>query len=172
MMILKDRQNEISLFSKQNETFLLDCYHLFSRVYERLGFFNSSYNFAIKRNKIAQNLKENKKFNKKLIFDTIAVYKTFFEKKNKPKVLNLCNGIEHSNLVFLIGFPRSGTTLLDTILRANSKTLVLEEKPYLLDVRHEFYQHHKLNDILNIDENKKIRMQKQYFNSFDYKSDK
>ena len=29
---------------------------------------------------------------------------------------NLNDGIDDSNLVFLIGFPRSGTTLLDTIL--------------------------------------------------------
>jgi len=31
--------------------------------------------------------------------------------------------------VFLIGFPRSGTTLLDTILRTHSKVTVVEEKP-------------------------------------------
>ena len=33
--------------------------------------------------------------------------------------------------VFLIGFPRSGTTLLDTILRSHSKVQVAEEKPAL-----------------------------------------
>ncbi len=32
---------------------------------------------------------------------------------------------------FLIGFPRSGTTLLDTILRSHSKIGVFEEKPYV-----------------------------------------
>jgi len=32
---------------------------------------------------------------------------------------------------FLIGFPRSGTTLLDTILRTHSKIDVIEEKPML-----------------------------------------
>ena len=31
--------------------------------------------------------------------------------------------------VFLVGFPRSGTTLMDTILRSHSKIEVLEEKP-------------------------------------------
>ena len=31
--------------------------------------------------------------------------------------------------VFLIGFPRSGTTLLDTILRTHSLIEVIEEKP-------------------------------------------
>ena len=31
--------------------------------------------------------------------------------------------------IFLVGFPRSGTTLMDTILRSHSKIEVLEEKP-------------------------------------------
>jgi tetratricopeptide (TPR) repeat protein len=33
--------------------------------------------------------------------------------------------------VFLVGFPRSGTTLLDTILMGHPRTVVLEEKPAL-----------------------------------------
>ena len=36
---------------------------------------------------------------------------------------------------FLIGFPRSGTTLLDTILRTHSKIDVIEEKPMLSKVK-------------------------------------
>jgi hypothetical protein len=32
---------------------------------------------------------------------------------------------------FLIGFPRSGTTLLDTVLRTHSKIDVIEEKDML-----------------------------------------
>ena len=35
------------------------------------------------------------------------------------------------NPIFLVGFPRSGTTLLDTILRSHSKVEVVEEKPIL-----------------------------------------
>lgn len=33
--------------------------------------------------------------------------------------------------VFLVGFPRSGTTLLDTILMGHPGTMVMEEKPHL-----------------------------------------
>lgn len=37
--------------------------------------------------------------------------------------------------IFMVGFPRSGTTLLDTILRSHSKLDVVEEKPALTVVR-------------------------------------
>ena len=36
--------------------------------------------------------------------------------------------------VFLIGFPRSGTTLLDTILRSHPEIDVIEEKPLINSV--------------------------------------
>ena len=36
---------------------------------------------------------------------------------------------ETKSPIFLVGFPRSGTTLMDTILRSHSKIEVLEEKP-------------------------------------------
>ena len=93
-------------------------------------------------------------------------------KKNKLKLKNISTGIDHSNLAFLIGFPRSGTTLIDTILRSHSQTLVLEEKPYLLDVRHEFYKNNEISEILKIDEDEKIRMQNKYFSSFEYSPNK
>ena len=73
----------------------------------------------------------NKNFKKELILDTISVYKKFFDKKNKSKLKNISSGIDHSNLAFLIGFPRSGTTLLDTILRSHDGIEVIEEKPIL-----------------------------------------
>lgn len=38
---------------------------------------------------------------------------------------------DRTDPVFLVGFPRSGTTLLDTILMGHPDTKVMEEKPYL-----------------------------------------
>ena len=49
--------------------------------------------------------------------------------------------------IFLIGFPRSGTTLLDTILRTHSKIKVVEEKPMLEKVVRSF----KMNDLEEIE---------------------
>lgn len=38
---------------------------------------------------------------------------------------------DRADPVFLVGFPRSGTTLLDTILMGHPEVTVMEEKPYL-----------------------------------------
>ena len=169
--ILTNNEVEQSFLSQKNEVDLADYFHLLSRVCEKLRFYNESYSLAIKRNKTILNFKENKQFNKELILDTISIYKKFFNKQDRSISNTTHDGINHSNLVFLIGFPRSGTTLLDTILRSHSQTLVLEEKPYLLDVRHRFYKNHELSDILKINETDKIKMQEQYFNAFEHKSD-
>ena len=81
-----------------------------------------------KRNRFILNLPSTAKFNENKIFETLKIYKNFFSSFYSKKILKTP---KHKNLVFLVGFPRSGTTLLDTILRSHSKTLVLEEKPYL-----------------------------------------
>ena len=53
--------------------------------------------------------------------------------KSGSKINSEANSIENPEFspTFLVGFPRSGTTLLDTILRSNSKIEVVEEKSML-----------------------------------------
>ncbi len=55
--------------------------------------------------------------------------------------------------VFLIGFPRSGTTLLDTILRTHSKINVIEEKPMVIKMETAFSKHLEISEIEKIDYN-------------------
>ncbi len=55
--------------------------------------------------------------------------------KSLPPPLD--NRAHRSPPVFLVGFPRSGTTLLDQILDSHPDVQVLEEVPVLLPVRHE-----------------------------------
>ena len=68
---------------------------------------------------------------------------------------------ENIEPVFLIGFPRSGTTLLDTILRSHPDIDVLEEKPILQSVEKIIKTDYKysLNEIhrLNHEELKILR---------------
>ena len=54
---------------------------------------------------------------------------------------------------FLVGFPRSGTTLLDTILRTHSKMNVVEEQPMLAEMDSALGDLQDVSDIEVIDEN-------------------
>ena len=71
--------------------------------------------------------------NPKIFQDYITTYrknidnKAFLEKTKLSKIFK-------DSPVFLIGFPRSGTTLLDTILRSHPDIDVLEEKPLINSV--------------------------------------
>ena len=88
--ILTNNENEQILLSQQNDVELADYFHLLSRVYEKLGFYNKSYSLAIKKNKTILNFKENKKFNKELILNTITHYKKFLINKIRQfRKLNL-----------------------------------------------------------------------------------
>jgi len=53
--------------------------------------------------------------------------------------------------IFLIGFPRSGTTLIDSILRSHSKIDVIEEKPMLHKIYTKIGYLSEIADIENID---------------------
>ena len=61
------------------------------------------------------------------IRENVSELKNFNLKLKNNKLIE-SNSIQPT---FLIGFPRSGTTLLDTILRSHSKIDVVEEKPMI-----------------------------------------
>jgi len=57
------------------------------------------------------------------------------------------------NHVFLLGFPRSGTTLLEQILASHSDVVALEEKPTLNDdIAAFFLEQDSLETLLNLDD--------------------
>lgn len=62
--------------------------------------------------------------------------------------------------VFLVGFPRSGTTLLDTMLMGHPQVEVMEERPVLAKIRSEVED---LDLIASMDEATVRRFQARYF---------
>lgn len=72
---------------------------------------------------------------------------------------------EFSDPIFLIGFPRSGTTLLDTILRTNKSVEVIEEKPILKNflIKVEKKTNNDLGQLSNLDQEFIKEMQNFYF---------
>ena len=63
---------------KNNKNFQIRLLNLESRNNEKLKKFNEAFNKIEKRNSILLNLKENKKYNKRKVLDTIEKYKHFF----------------------------------------------------------------------------------------------
>jgi len=120
-----------------------------SKNLERLNKFNKSFSKIVKRNHLIKLKDENKNFNENKIINTISNYKNFYKQENIKNINKKLNYSDSLNLVFLVGFPRSGTTLLDTILRTHSKITVLEEKPYLLNLRHEYFEKNN-NNLLSL----------------------
>ena len=67
-------------------------------------------------------------FNKNRYLQKIKTRRKFFTKPNVNKWSNSKSSDKRQDPTFLIGFPRSGTTLLDTILDSHPMIEVLEEK--------------------------------------------
>jgi tetratricopeptide (TPR) repeat protein len=71
--------------------------------------------------------------------------------------------------VFLVGFPRSGTTLLDTILLSHPDVLVVEEQPTLaclLDASERLLGSYP-DDLANLDQAQRTALRHAYFNELD-----
>jgi len=76
---------------------------------------------------------------------------------------------ERPDPIFLIGFPRSGTTLLDTILRGHEAISVVEEKPAVLRLR-ETLRNLPFGDpdgLANLDERQTAELRQAYFQELD-----
>ena len=83
----------------KNDMYLVNVLDLLSKNFEKLKNFEKSFYYALQRNKILLQLDDNKKYNKKIILETITVYKIFFKKKNFNKFTLSSDFISHNNLI-------------------------------------------------------------------------
>jgi len=124
------RLNKVN-FEKENEIEIKRNFFL-ARSYDRLGKTDEAFEYFSKANELENNSVEIKKFDKNRYLNNIERRKNYFTKKNINKWKLIKYPRSNFNPVFLVGFPRSGTTLLDTILRSHPKIKVIEEKPMVL----------------------------------------
>ena len=103
---------------------------ILAKSHDQIGEFEKAYKYFEKANEISLNI-NNKFVNKKKTLKMIEKRTNFF-KDNKVKNWKQFNSKNKENPpIFIIGFPRSGTTLLDTILRSHPLIEVIEEKPII-----------------------------------------
>ena len=160
---------ENKLINNLNENkFNIRLFDLMSKNLDKLGQYKMSFDYIQNRNSLIKNLNENRKYNKNVILNTIQNYKKFFTNKYFNQVNQKLKYDDDSNLVFLVGFPRSGTTLLDTILRTHSRISVLEEQPYLLNIRHSYFKskNNNLKSLLQITQKEKDQIRTSYLKNF------
>lgn len=88
-------------------------------------------------------------------------FKTFKFESWRPQSL----GKSGSNLAFLVGFPRSGTTLLDTFLRGHPEIEVVEECPMLINVIEQLNEPNNIKALANLSDEKVGELQEAYFDA-------
>ena len=103
---------------------------ILAKSHDQLGNFKESYYFFEQNNNLSAKIDENNA-DKDVFIETINKRIKYFTNLNtndweKEKIND-----DFKDPIFLIGFPRSGTTLLDSILRSHPSIDVLEEKPII-----------------------------------------
>ena len=152
-------KNDIGRLTVRNE--------FLAKSYDQVGNYDKAYKaFQSANNQI--NFFFQKKYNKKNYINFINKRVEYFTKKNVKK-WTIEDQDKKKAPIFLIGFPRSGTTLLDTILRSHPMVEVLEEKP-IVDIfisSLEKKTNNDLHNLENIDDNSIENLRKIYFDNRD-----
>ena len=139
---LKEMKEKISN-NKLNEDQKIQLYFALGKAYEDLKNYKTSCEYLIKGNFLKRkNLNYDFKYNNK-IFEKIKTFFTIFKKEN-----NQMKFTEQKKMIFIVGMPRSGTTLVEQILSSHSKV-------YGGGERNEFKDLVK-NNFINEDIKKKI----------------
>ena len=104
-------------------------YHIRGKIAEKLGMYEEAHEFFSSMNVTS-------KLHPTYMNLDLDVYLNPFKKnlKELSKIDHFINSThyrEHPTLAFIVGFPRSGTTLLDTLLRQHPKIDIIEEKNML-----------------------------------------
>ncbi len=142
-------------------------YELLAITYDQINQTKKSFNFFLKVNQYDSQKNQNIKYDKKQILNEINNNIKYFIPKNisKWKKINLVINDNEFSPVFLIGFPRSGTTLLDTILRGHPSIKILEEKPMIEKMNFDFHKllNGKLEKLTHINKIQIRKLRNTYF---------
>ena len=101
---------------------------LIAKSNDQIGNYHQAFDFFKQNNELAKKIDKNNA-NKDIFIDIIQRRINYFNNSSNDEWKIEKNEDNFTDPIFLIGFPRSGTTLLDTILRSHPKIDVLEEKP-------------------------------------------
>ena len=128
-------------------------------IEEKMKNFDIAYNCFLK----SQSNPKYKGCDPKVFQNYIHLYRENIDFKNNSIKANELS-TNYKNPVFLIGFPRSGTTLLDTVLRSHKDVDVIEEMPIINSlekiIKEKF--HYSINEIYKLNNEEIIFLRQHY----------
>ena len=124
----QDAIKNLETLSFENDTSQeIDRVNLLAKCYDKIDDIDNAFSYFEKTNSL--NLENiNKEIDKNRFLNKIKIRIDCFEKLKEIKLFSYKKK-ENFKPIFMFGFPRSGTTLLDTILRSHPMIEVIEEKP-------------------------------------------
>lgn len=179
-LLYKKKQYEEVVSLLENMNFLPEqiiqkqaSYEVLAKSYDKIGNYEKAFKLFQMLNEIMDQRKD-QTVDKKIYLKTTKDRINFFDNPKRlnwdlPKVPD-----DYQDPYFLIGFPRSGTTLLDTILRSHPSIEVLEEIPIINRFIDELYikKNFTFNDLEKIKPELIKEMREYYFNQIKfYKKD-
>ena len=99
------------------------------KLYDRIGLYEQAFKALSSANSFQSQNYPILGVNPETYIEKVKNLESFFRHSNQNHWINPVHNETIADPVFLIGFPRSGTTLLDQILDAREKVHLLEEKP-------------------------------------------
>jgi tetratricopeptide (TPR) repeat protein len=116
----KMKNTELNTIEKVDLNFAL------AKAYEDLGEIKNTFHFLKEGNKLKREITNfDINFEEKTFFDI----KNYFSKVNFSKFKN--QTLDDKKIIFILGMPRSGTTLIEQIISAHSQVYGSGELPYL-----------------------------------------
>ena len=153
---IKIDEKNIGIFINKNQ--------LLGKSYDQIGSYDKAYKCFLNSNNVVNKIFGNK-FKKEKYLDIIKKRINFF---SSSKLDNWgSSSTSNNDPIFLVGFPRSGTTLLDTILRSHKSIDVIEEKPIVdkLIENLELETDYNLFNLKNLDEKSCNKFKELYLNT-------
>ena len=141
---------------------------MLAKSYDHVEKFDNAFNYFKKNNELV-NIYYGKNIDENIYSKYVDIRINFFEnfELHDWEQYNVTDKLDDP--IFLIGFPRSGTTLLDTIFRTNENVEVIEEKPIIKNflIKLERKTKNKLNNIKNLSNDEIREMRHFYFTERD-----
>ena len=136
---------------------------LLSKTYDRLGEFSNAFTQFEITNDIVRQSSASQQFSAQRYLDRVLRTSESWAHAAKIKWPTIQMPTKQYSLAFLVGFPRSGTTLLDTILRSHPEVLVVEEKHMVESMRTHIGGLATIDRLTRLDENQIAGLRKAYF---------